>query len=273
MIGKELLEKYNKLKSNPGSEAFKIRSVRDLLIMELTEEFWMIVASDSDGGIGPKIKDTVHCAGYDLGRFAARVPLMEMIACGAVPVIIVDVLAVEMDPTGKDIIEGIRDEAEQAGMNKNLVVTGSTEDNVETVQTGLGVVVIGIIKKEDFRPGKSEANDAVICVGYPKSAPADIISFNDNVIANLDVMRRVSKLDFVHDILPVGSKGIKYELHQLAGSADLKPSIVQNVEINTHKSGGPTTCFLVSLPENFVDRFIMEIKNPVTKIGRLIKHD
>jgi len=273
MFNKELLKKYYTLKENPDSELYNVRSVRDLLVTELTEDLWMIIACDSDGGIGPKEQDTVACPGYDLGRFAARVPLMEMLACGAVPIIVVDVLTVEMEPTGKEIIKGIRDEVEEAGMNKNMVVTGSTEDNVTTVQTGLGVVVIGIVKKEDFRPGKSKPDDVAICVGLPKSAPIDIIKFTDNEIANLEVMRRASKLHYVHDILPVGSKGIKYESHQLAASAELKLDIVKNVEIDVNKSGGPTTSFLVSIHPDYVKEFYTEINRPVTKLGSLKRNN
>lgn len=270
MLEKELLEKYKKLKSEKGSNFFNTRSIRDLLVTELTTDLWIIVTCDSDGGIGPKEKDTIPCKGYDLGRFAARVPLMEMLACGAAPLIVVDVLAVEMNPTGSEIIKGIRDEAEEAGMDKNFVVTGSTEDNVETVQTGLGVVVIGIVKKEDFRSGKSKLNDTLLCIGVPKSAPKDVVTFTDQEIANLDVMRKVSLLDYVHDILPVGSKGIKYELHELAAAADLRPTIIKDVEIDTYKSAGPATCFLVSLTDNKVQEFISTINCPVTKIGKLI---
>jgi selenophosphate synthetase-related protein len=273
MLNDELLIKYKKIKENPESDFLNVRSVRDLLVTELTEDFWMIVSCDSDGGIGPKEQDTVQCSGYSLGRFAARVPLMEMVACGAVPVLVVDVLAVEMDPTGKDIIEGIRAEAKQAGMKKDMIVTGSTEDNVKTIQTGLGVVVIGIVKKEDFRPGLSELNDVVLCIGYPKSAPDDKIDFNDKEIANLETMRSVSKLNYIHDILPVGSKGIKYELSQLAVSAGLQSIINKNIKVDTLKSAGPTTCFLITLPAEKVYEFVKEIDRPITKIGHLIKDE
>ncbi|MBU1098041.1 MAG: hypothetical protein CVV23_05025 [Ignavibacteriae bacterium HGW-Ignavibacteriae-2] len=270
MLNDELLKKYKQMKENPDSDFLNVRSARDLLVTELTEDFWMIVSCDSDGGIGPKEKDTVQCSGYSLGRFAARVPLMEMLACGAIPVLIVDVLAVEMDPTGKEIIEGIRDEAAQAGMKKDFVVTGSTEDNVVTIQTGLGVVVIGLVKKEDFRPGKSESGDLVICIGFPKSAPADKVDFNDKEIANLETIRLVRKLDYINDILPVGSKGIKYEFDQLGLSAGLKSVIKKNLEIDTLKSGGPTTCFLISLPPIKVKELENKIDRPFTIIGHLI---
>jgi AIR synthase related protein, N-terminal domain len=273
MLNDELLKKYKKIKENPESDFLNVRSERDLLVTELTEDFWMIVSCDSDGGIGPKEQDTVHCSGYTLGRFAARVPLMEMVACGAIPVLVVDVLAVEMDPTGKEIIEGVRAEAEQAGMKKDMIVTGSTEDNVKTIQTGLGVVVIGIVKKEDFKPGLSELNDVVLCVGYPKSAPEDKIDFSDKEIANLETVRLVSKIDYIHDILPVGSKGIKYEFGQLAVSAGMQAVTNEKLKVDTLKSAGPTTCLLVTLPSEKVFEFVNEIDRPITKIGHLIKDE
>lgn len=266
-----LWNKYAELKSNPSQNSFGIRNVRDLLVTNLTDNLMMIVASDSDGGIGPKEGDTIKCPAYDLGRFAARVPLMEMLASGAIPINIVDTLSVEMNPTGKEIIDGIRDEVSLAGMPKDLAVTGSTEDNVPTIQTGVGVVVIGLVDKKDFRPGTSQIDDAVVCVGIPKSAPHDKVVFSDIEIANPGDIREVGKLSYVHDILPVGSKGIGYEVGELAKSANLKIELIENIKIDLEKSGGPSTCFLVSLPEEHINEFSNSINRPVNYIGFLRK--
>ncbi|MCX6168522.1 MAG: hypothetical protein NTX65_04220 [Ignavibacteriales bacterium] len=269
MIEEIILNKYIQLKGKKAGDGFEVRQVRDLVITEFTDDFWMIVACDSDGGIGPKKLDTVYSSGYDLGRLGARVPIMEILASGAVPILVVDVLSVEMEPTGKEIIRGVKDEAIDAGMNSNIIITGSTEDNVATIQTGMGVVIIGLIQKKDFRPGNSIAGDSVVCIGIPKSAPEFKVVFSDSEIADPRTINELGKLDFIHDILPVGSKGISHEFAELAKSANLFPNYNQNLNVDVSKSGGPSTCCLVSLPKNMIDVLREKIEKPMFTIGEL----
>lgn len=47
--------------------------------------------------------------------------------------------------------------------------------------------------------------------------------------------------DFVHEIIPVGSKGIKYETDLLAAMSGLKCEYRDDIEIDLHKSAGPAT--------------------------------
>jgi hypothetical protein len=269
MITDLILEKYKVSKKHNDSNVFKTLHVRDLLVTELTENFWMVTTCDSDGGIGPKKHDTIFSPAYDLGRLATRVPLMEMFASGALPVIVVDTLCVEMDPVGKEIIRGVKDEVFEAGLNGNLVVTGSTEDNVATTQTGVGVVVVGFIEKKDFKPGKSLKNDLVVCIGLPKSAPEYKLNYADKEIANTKLIRQLSLLEFVHDILPVGSKGISHEFKELAKSANLSPIYRDDITIDIRKSGGPSTCCLVSLQKSNLELLKYKIDNKITIIGEL----
>jgi hypothetical protein len=269
MISDILLEKYSRMKNHDICDAFTIRRVRDLLITELTTDLWMVVASDSAGGIGPKKNDTVYAPGYDLGRLVARVPIMEILSSGAVPILIVDTLAVEMESSGKEIIRGVRDEVSEAGMNSNLVITGSTEDNVITTQTGMGAVIIGIIAKKDFRPGKSLKGDIVVCVGLPKSAPEFEVKYSDPEITDPKTIRQLNQLAFVHDILPVGSKGITYEFNEMAVSSCLNKHLYEEIKININKSGGPSTCCLVSFAPEHLEAFKEKINKPVSVIGEM----
>ena len=54
----------------------RLRKVRDLTLVRVAGPNYLVLACDSDGGIGPKPQDTVSTTGYWLGRVAARVPLM-----------------------------------------------------------------------------------------------------------------------------------------------------------------------------------------------------
>jgi hypothetical protein len=270
-MDKTILTKYLALKEGNTEGAFKMRQVRDLLITELTDDIWLVTASDSAGGIGPKINDSFFSTGYELGRMVIRVPIMEVLASGAIPITVIDALAVEMDPTGKEIIHGVREESAEAGINADLAVTGSTEDNVKTVQTGVGAVVIGFVHKNDFKPGSSSEGDIVVCVGFPKSAPEYKVLHSDPDIATPQVVRELRKLDFVHDILPVGSKGVKHEFHELAESAQMEGCYFENLLIDINKSGGPSTCCLVSLPKDKFNILTKQINRPVYLIGELRK--
>jgi len=263
-----IVERFRRSPEHP-SLSFPTRTIRDLLAIEILPKLDLIIAVDSDGGIGPKPQDTVNVPGDTLGRFAVRVPLMEILASGATPVSVVDALGVEMDPTGKEIIKGVRDEVRDAGLDAEAMVTGSTEDNVPTVATGMGVVIIGIVHRDDLRPGKALEGDVVAAVGLPKSAPGDRIHWSDPEIANPQTVQMLAAMTFVHDILPVGSKGIIHEIHELASSAGLQEIIDSSAPIDFNKSAGPSTCVLVALPSERVESLRKSLSCPVTIAGHL----
>jgi len=244
---------------------------RDLTLVRLAGSFYLVIACDSDGGIGPKPNDTVPAPPELLGRFAARVPLMEIVASGACSLVLVDTLSVEMEPTGRQIIEGVKIEASLAGMVGENVVTGSTEDNVPTTATGIGVTVIGIAEESQLRQGKSEPGDIIVCVGVPKSAPHDTVTIDDPEIADIPTAISISHMPYVHDILPVGSKGIYYEASQMTKSAHLEFELSSECKLDTAKSAGPSTCILASLPKASLSEFRDAIGKPVSVVGHLIR--
>jgi selenophosphate synthetase-related protein len=266
-----IMDFYLSLKDGKRANTTVSRQVRDLTLTQLSEDLWMVVACDSDGGIGPKKFDSVYSPAYDLGRLGTRVPLMEILACGAVPIAVVDALAVEMDPTGKEIIRGVKDEVSEAGLDFDVMITGSTEDNVVTVSTGMGVVVIGLVSRFDFRPGRSTDGDVIVSVGLPKSAPEYKITYDDPEIATPETISALTKLEYVHEILPVGSKGIRYEFGELARVAGLAPETHGTAGVDVDKSAGPSTCCLVSLSRGGGEDLIRRIPKPVSIIGGLRK--
>lgn len=249
----------------------RIQKQRDLTLVRLAGAYYLVIACDSDGGIGPKPHDTVPAPPYLLGRFAARVPLMEILASGARPLVLVDTLTVEMEPTGREIIEGVRFEASLAGIAGEGAVTGSTEDNVPTVATGIGVTVIGIAEERQIRVGTAAPGDVVACVGVPKSAPGDSVAIDDPEIADVSAVMALSRLPHVHDILPVGSKGIEYEAHQMAASGGLTFTLAPSPgrKLDVKKSAGPSTCVLVSVPEASLADIPRAVNKPVSLVGYL----
>ncbi|MBU0710557.1 hypothetical protein KJ762_01705 [bacterium] len=244
-------------------------TIRDLTRIALTKDYSLIVAVDSDGGIGSLEGDTIKCDPYQLGRFAMRVPLLELLSCGASPLAAFDLLTIPMKGPGEEIVRGVRDELRQAGLNDDFPLSGSTEDNVPTVMTGIGTTIIGLVHSADFRPGKSQHGDTIVCVGIPKSAPEDIVILDDKELVNQQDILNILQIEGVHEVLPIGSKGIAYEAQEMARTASIEFIPAGKPVINLKKSGGPSTCVIVSC----IPRVVKQIRNkvivPVNIVGTL----
>lgn len=248
-----------------------IKTIRDLTLIRVSDKHYMVIAVDSDGGIGPQEGDVVKIPAYVLGRFAIRVPLLEILASGATPVCAFDMLTMPMNEIGKDILRGIKDELKAAELSDDFPVSGSTEDNVPTNMTGIATTIVGMIHKDELRPGSSQEGDLIISVGKPKSGPDDKVTLDDVEIISQKSMHLLTKTDGVHDILPVGSHGIAYEVEQIAITARLSVEYNNKIELNIKKSAGPSSCVLVSCTEKAYDELKSHCLTPVFKIGKLRK--
>lgn len=229
-----------------------VSSIRDLTILGLDAERVLLVACDSVGSIGPKPNDSFPADARTVAHFAARVPLLELLAAGGQPELIVDTLSVELAPTGAEMIAEIRRLAATLGLSADRV-TGSTEDNVVSTSTGIGVTVIGSASRSGLRAGSSQAGDLVLCLGAPTSAPMDAVVIDDARMVSFETLASVLTVLGVHDALPVGSRGIGYELGQLAETSALNfergGHAFDEGQFDLAKTGGPASCVLVSLDE------------------------
>jgi hypothetical protein len=79
-----------------------------------------------------------------------------------------EVLVVARDSDG-----GLGPKPADAGLGPEAV-TGSTEDNVPTVATGVGVTVLGRARVGSLRAGSARAPFSVVLLGRPMSAPAEL---------------------------------------------------------------------------------------------------
>jgi len=206
----------------------------------------MVIACDSLGGIGPKPHDSVSAPADLVGRYTARVPLMEVLACGASPLVVVNTLSVEMEPTGAGIIRGIKEEIMMAGLSADIAVTGSTEENAVSCQSGLGVTVIGKAAINELRLGRSRAGDLVICLGRPKVG-TEVLDGTKK--ADPALVKKLLAVRFVREILPVGSQGVLHEAEMLAECSGNRLGLTLFPGIDLQKSAGPSTCVLVSVAE------------------------
>ncbi|MGC3954392.1 MAG: AIR synthase related protein [Propionicimonas sp.] len=240
--------------------------VRDLLILDGS----LVVACDSIGGIGPGPADTVAAEAVTVGHFALRVPLLEVLCAGARPVAVVDALCLAYEPTGRVMIDEIRRLAAEAGVPPGAV-TGSTEENVPTRATGIGVTVLGRLASGTGVGGGSQPGDVVVCAGLPLSAPRDQIVIGHPGQVPVAAVRAVLAAGLTHDALPVGSKGVAWEAGELAASAGLGLEWLPS-GISRTDSGGPASCVLFSCPPSVVERLAgLVAPAPLTVVARL--HD
>ncbi|MBC7083359.1 MAG: hypothetical protein H5T95_07700 [Firmicutes bacterium] len=245
-----------------------VSRVRDLVLVDLLGDLVMVVACDSNASIGEKPMDSLKQPYAEMGRSAVKVPLMEVIASGATPILVVDALCVEMEPSGKKIIAAIRGELERAGLAQDIELTGSTEDNARTVQSGIGVTVIGLATRRSLRLRTTTAGDAIVCVGIPKSGVTTPYKEDDTDIAHVSTVMTLSRLPYIREILPVGSKGVRYEATELARYAGLEleeASPPPPIDMDT--SAGASTAVLATLRPEHVPELRRTLVEPVFEIG------
>ncbi|MEJ5328323.1 MAG: ribbon-helix-helix domain-containing protein [Candidatus Bathyarchaeia archaeon] len=242
----------------------------DVAILKVPTGHAIVAGSTSSGSVGPKPMDHVKVKGYVLGKFLARVALMDVAATGAYPLLISATLSVEREPTGHEIIEGVRSESRVLGLDPNQVLLENTEDNFETAQTGAGITVIGFANDEELRLGKTHPGDVIVAVGKPRIGAEVIPAEVKGEIADLKSVIQLSQKSFVHDIIPVGTYGIGYAARMLAHSVGRQLKIVESGDIDLNKSAGPATVVLVTLNSEKVDELTAVIRKPTTIIGEIL---
>lgn len=246
-----------------------VESIRDVLIFQFSSGKKLVIGCDSAGGIGPKPLDKIKVDGYTLGKFTARVTLMEVLSTGAIPFCIIDTLSVELNPTGLEILEGIKEEAKIAGLDPKLAITGGTEKNFSVEQTGIGITVIGFSKKERLKIGCSKPDDIVIAIGTPSLGNEVISAEEKGIIANIKDIQKLLNCKFVNEIIPVGSEGIVHEIQVLAKSSKIGYNLCNYSEINLTKSAGPGTVILASMNKSELSELKTIISKPISVVARL----
>ncbi|ORX24599.1 hypothetical protein BVF91_01615 [Thermoanaerobacterium sp. PSU-2] len=241
-----------------------IEKYRDVLIIH-EGDVAFAVSCDSTGAIGEKENDVLKVDAEMVGRAAIKVALSELLCIGAWPIAISDALSNEMNPTGIKIIDGIKKELVENEIY-DVALTGSTEENFPSTMTGVGVTAIGRAAKEDLKVRKAMAGMEVGLFGYPRVGQ-EVLRFND--ILSLKDYVKIFRCNEIAEAIPVGSKGVKYELDVLKFTSGLDLLRKYDDEIDDEKSGGPSTCCIVVYKED--DRQIVKnlLDKPFIRLGRL----
>jgi hypothetical protein len=242
----------------------------DVSILKVPTGHAIVAGSTSSGAIGPKEMDKVKVDGRMLGKFMARVALMDVSATGAFPLLLSVTLGVEKEPTGNAIIEGIRGEARSIGLDPNQVIMENTEDNFETLQTGVGLTVVGFANEEELRIGKTCPGDLIVAIGKPKVGDEVIAAEVRGEIADLKNVTQLSQRKYVHDIWPVGGFGIASEAKMMAYGVgrQLKICEVQGLDLN--KSAGPATVVLATIDRDSLEDLMSLIPKPINVVGEIL---
>ncbi|WP_338827393.1 AIR synthase related protein [Neomoorella thermoacetica] len=244
------------------------RRYRDLTILDLDEQRSLVIACDSAGAIGPKEADVVRVPGYVLGRFTARVALMEVLAIGAWPVCIVNTLCVEPEPAGAAIREGVADEMRVLGIDPEKALTGSSEKNIPTTQSGIGITVIGLATTAELLTGRLAAGDTLALFGRPKVGTE--VFLDDPEIVDLKTVRLLLDQPGIREIVPAGSRGILAEARDLAALYGLqinwRPGLTEPALL---KSAGPATCILAAGDRAALETTGRRAEKPFCLLGTL----
>jgi hypothetical protein len=251
----------------PGQLGYTRRG--NVAIINLPTGHAIVVGSTSSGAIGPKSLDEVKVAGRVVGKFLARVALMDVIATGAFPVLLSATLGVEKDPSGREIVEGIRSEARLLGLEPDQVLLENTEENIATVQTGAGLTVVGFANDEELRLGKTLPGDLLVAIGKPKVGEEVIPAEVKGEIADLKNVAWLSQKKFVHDILPVGDFGIASEARIMAHAIGRQLKLCKDTGLDLEKSAGPATVVLVTMSAEKFEELSSLIQKPTTIIGEI----
>jgi selenophosphate synthetase-related protein len=252
-----------------GAKIMDVKRYGDLQLIPLGHDY-LVIACDSSGSIGNKENDQIKLAPNIAGYYAAFVPIVECMAVRGEIISVVDTLSVEMDPTGMKIIEGIQQAVIESGALIQQI-TGSTEDNMKTSMTGIGITVIGKVAQSLIIDKHSSAQKNVYLLGKAKVGQEfleDEILNKKGEVLSLRFMRDLVKKSWVEQMLPVGSKGIIHEITVLQERYHCK-ICVENQDIDVHKSAGPATCLLITVAQKDIEKIKqLEEKIPVTYIGR-----
>ena len=211
---------------------------RDVAVIPLNKEEELVIATDNSGSTGMREHDDVKVP-YDIvAYFNFRVAWMECVAAGAVPFAVV-LHNFSGETAWPQLVKGIQHGMQELAI-KDLEITGSTETNFSLMQSAVGMSIIGRRKiewEEGIYSGMAKMKAAVI----GKPLVGNEVIDKKYAIAPLKLFQWVANQPDVLSLLPVGSKGILYELEHLF--ADRLWQFT--AEVDMQKAAGPATCFIV----------------------------
>lgn len=253
-----------------------MKRLRDVFLTPLSDVEYMAISCDSCGGIGELPGDVVTVDCEVVGYYTTVVALSEMLAMGGTVMSIVDTLSVSYTGCGFKMLQGVEKAILEAGLSKEMMLTGSTEENIPVNQTAMGVTVIGKVRKSQLESYTTSVNDDIYLVGIPKMGQQlveeEVIGQKGEIIKLKDIIE-LRSYEAVHEMIPIGSKGMGYELTQFVLPLESQLVRLKQSErlVDENASGGPSTAMLVSVKAGFQIAVQTRTGVPVFKIGTITK--
>ena len=215
-----------------------------------------VVTTDNSGGIGEKPHDFVAVPDQVTSYFAARVVLLEQWAAHADPI---SVLIHNF--TGQDswhsYVAGVEDVFREAEF-EIPVITGSTETNMQLMQSAVAVTMIG---KQRL------VGEAGELEWYVYGAPlvGNEVLERSREIASLRLIKEAMDGGLIRKIWPVGSGGILAEYRRLTGN----PQIKIETDVDIHLSAGPSTSVLLGIDVHNIERASLLFGGSLYKVSEI----
>lgn len=220
--------------------ALAVATARDVSVFQVAG-LYLVAACDSLGAIGRKPADVVSSPEAMCGSYTLRVCLNELAAVGASPVLVMSLVCNEWEPTGREILESIRTELDAEGYT-DVAITGSTEENMPTTMTGLGIAVLGTAPALRWR--RTRPGDSLVLVGHPWVGQ-EVLEHGAELLTPA-IVRSLVTDDAVDDFLPCGSRGIAHEVDVLERETGMKV-LLDGCWPYLTKSAGPATCGIMTV--------------------------
>ena len=143
-------------------------------------------------------------------------------------------------------------------------INGTTEENIPTRQTSAAILVMAVVE-EDFEFPKAKVGENIYALGLPKVGH-DVLA-DQGEIMTVERMLRLRSLEGVGDILPVGSKGIAYEVGEMMNTHGLEAEFYVHDD-SLHLSAGPATVAICSAPASMEEK-LRSLGLPVKTIAHI----
>jgi len=230
-----------------------INQFRDLTLLKTEPNQTLVMAAESSSSIGEKPGDQLQSPTEVTAKFAVRVCLLELLTQKAKPQAIFTLIGNEKEPTGRIMWQAIEKELETLPFEHNIILNGSTEDNMETNETSLGLVAVGTIDGA-FESPAYQQTQMVVQVGEPYVGAA-VLENLDTVPTYQDIYEWEAQPEVI-DIIPVGANGSQADLEALFSKYALHLNRLETSWLK--KSGGPSTSFVVALNTREIPAYLNE---------------
>lgn len=211
-----------------------------------------VVTVDNAGCIGEKERDCVKVSNEITAYYTARVGLLEQWCAGSHPTHLF-LSNFTGDAAWTAYEKGIEKAFIEIG-EKMPKLSGSTESNFPTLQSGISLMMVGKIVHE-----VSEDACEWFVIGKPLVGQ-EVIDHEEDVV-KLKELYLLIKLGIIKTIWPVGSKGLGVEFKRLFKNAEVDCSLP------LQKSSGPATCVIAAVKKEDISQLKDYITSPIEQLN------